>query len=182
MQEEYIVRNLKLFLTWVLVVISLCSSGCFGHSYPHMLEGDYILEKTDGFQEESTKGELYNFISNVRLELRKIDKQAYDKAKKVNVVSDFTREPDDSYFSFNVYLFDIELNEYRHVDFLYKSNTNNGPHAPTYYFDAVDQEENYNIGSIIFCPSYRSLRVSFSIGDKACYYSISLWSTQSDIM
>ena len=177
MQENYMVRNPKLLLTLVLVVISLCSSGCFGHSNPSMQEGDYILEKRDNFQKESTEEELCNFISNVRLELRKIDKQAYDKAKKVNVVSDFTREPDDSYFSFNVYLYDIELNEYRHIDFLYKSNTNNGPHAPTYYFDAVDQEKNYNIGSIIFCPSYRSLRISFSIGDKACYYSISLWST-----
>ena len=174
------VSNLKLLLTLMLVVIGLCSSGCFGHNYPNMEEGDYILEKNDGFQDESTKGELYEFVSNVKLELRKIDKQTYENAKKINVTSDFTMEQDDSYFSFNVYLFDIELNEYRHIDFLYKSN--NGPHDPTYYFDAVDQEENYNIGGIIFCPSYRSLRISFSIGDKACYYSISLWSTQSDIM
>ncbi len=166
------VRNLKLLLTWVLVVIGLCSSGCFGHSYPHMEDGDYILEKTDGFQDESTKGELYNFISNIKLELRKIDKQTYDEAKKVNVVSDFTREPDDSYFSFNVYLFDVELNEYRHIDFLYKSNTNNGPHAPTYYFDAVDQEESYSIRSIIFYPKCPYVRIGFNVEDKTCYYTV----------
>lgn len=164
------VRNLKLLLTWVLVVIGLCSSGCFGHSYPHMLEGDYILEKTDGFQDESTKGELYNFVSNIKLELRKIDKQTYDEAKKVNVVSDFTREQEDSYFSFNVYLFDVELNEYRHIDFLYKFD--NGPHDPLYYFDAVSQEENYGIGGIIFYSKCPYVRIVFNMGDKSCYYTV----------
>ena len=168
MQEDYMVHNLKLLLTWVLVVISLCSFGCFGHSYPHMLEGDYILEKRDNFQKESTEEELCNFISNVRLELRKIDKQAYDKAKKVNVVSDFTREPDDSYFSFNVYFFDIELTEYRHVDFLYKFD--NRPEVPMYFFCTVDQESNYNIDGIIF--EYRSsyLWISFNVAGDVCDY------------
>ena len=161
-------RKFKLFLMWCAILFILCSSGCFGHSYPHMLEGDYILEKRDNFQKESTEEELCNFISNVRLELRKIDKQAYDKAKKVNVVSDFTREPDDSYFSFNVYLFDIELNEYRHVDFLYKFD--NRPEVPMYFFGTVDQESNYNIDGIIF--EYRSsyLLISFNVAGDVCDY------------
>jgi len=163
-------RKFKLFLMWCAILFILCSSGCFGHSYPHMLEGDYILEKTDDFQEESTKGELYNFVSNVKLELRKIDKQTYDSAGGINVVSDFTREQDDSYFSFNVYLFDVELNEYRHIDFLYKFD--NGPHDPLYYFDTVSQEENYGISGIIFYSDCPQGRIVFNIGDKSCYYYV----------
>ena len=162
------IHKLKMLLTLAVIVVGLCGSGCFGHNYPNMAEGDYILEKSDSFQKESTEEELCNFISNVRLELRKIDKQTYDNAKKVNVVSDFTREQDDSYFSFNVYLFDVELNEYRHIDFLYKFD--NRPEVPMYFFGTVDQENNYNIDGIIFEYRNSYLHISFNVAGDICDY------------
>lgn len=128
--------KIKILLLLGVVFICLFLGACRVH-FDSFVEGDYVTaEEVDN-----------DIIPNIRLELYRIDRQAYTEADGVNVVCDFTKSGKDKYFSFSLYLFVNELDGYIKIDL---TNFEHLSHAPTYYCSPVDRDNDYGIGGFTF--------------------------------
>ena len=128
--------KLKIWLVLGVILFSLFLSAC-QPEFDSFVEGEYV-----------TANEVDNaIISKIRLELYNIDEQTYSEANGVNVVCDFTKSGADKYFSFDLYLFVNELDEYCKIDL---TDFEHLSHAPTYFCNPVDKDASYNISGITF--------------------------------
>lgn len=126
----------KLFIILGVILFSLFISGC-QPKFDSFIAGEYV----------STNEVDNDIISKIKIELNHIDEQTYSEANGVNVVCDFTQSGADQYFSFNLYLFVDELDEYCKIDL---TDFEHLSHSPTYYCCPADKDASYNISSITF--------------------------------
>lgn len=130
------IRKFSSFFIPSLILIAFFMGGC-SPKFDSFIEGEYI----------STNEVENDMISKIKLDLYHIDEQTYIEANGVNVVSDFTRSGEDQYFSFDLYFYIDELEEYRKIDL---TNFEHESHAYTYYCYSVDKEASYQIYAITF--------------------------------
>lgn len=123
-------------LTLGVILFSLFLSAC-QPKFDSFIEGEYV----------STDEVDNDIISKFKLELYHIDKQTYSEANGVNVVCDFTKSGADQYFSFDLYLFVNESDQYCKIDL---TDFEHLSQAPTYFCNPADKEASFNISSITF--------------------------------
>lgn len=137
----------KIFASMFLLVFGLCLVGCES-TLSNFVDGQYI----------STNEVDNELFSKIKLELYQIDDEKYLSSKGINVIHDISITEYDKYFSFELYLYLNEINEYVKINLTDFYPDKGSPQI--YYAYTIKGEENYNIESITFMYNHKKIMIS----------------------
>ena len=137
----------KILVSMFLLVFGLCLVGC-DSTLSNFGDGQYI----------STNEVDNELFSKIKLELYQIDDEKYLSSKGINVIQDISITEYDKYFSFELYLYLNEINEYVKINLTDFYPDKGSPQI--YYAYTIKGEENYNIESITFMYNHKKIMIS----------------------
>ena len=137
----------KILVSLFLLVFALCLAGCES-TLSNFVDGQYI----------STNEVDNEMFSKIKLELYQIDDEKYLSSKGINVIHDISITEYDKYFSFELYLYLNEINEYVKINLTDFYPDKGSPQI--YYAYTIKGEENYNIESITFMYNHKKIMIS----------------------
>ena len=137
----------KILVSMFLLVFGLCLVGC-DSTLSNFGDGQYI----------STNEVDNELFSKIKLELYQIDDEKYLSSKGINVIHDISITEYDKYFSFELYLYLNEINEYVKINLTDFYPDKGSPQI--YYAYTIKGEENYNIESITFMYNHKKIMIS----------------------
>ena len=137
----------KILVSMFLLVFGLCLVGCES-TLSYFIDGQYI----------STNEVDNELFSKIKLELYQIDDEKYLSSKGINVIQDISITEYDKYFSFKLYLYLNEINEYVKINLTDFYPDKGSPQV--YYAYTIKGEENYNIESITFMYNHKKIMIS----------------------
>ena len=135
-------RKFLICVSLMLLPFCLSLGGCVKRN--PLIEGEYV---------SSDKIENPVF-PKIKLELYHLNAQSYAEANGKNVICDVTQSGDEKYFSFDLYLYIEELNEYRKLDvneFEYMGG------SPQIYHSYSSDESGYSVNG----TDYKITQISF---------------------
>ena len=134
----------KLFFGLSMIIISQLVTGCTT-TFDSFIEGTYI--STEGNLDSELNEGKEEIISGIKLELYHISAKTYSEANGINVVKDTTKSDESQYFSYNLYLYIDEFEDYYKI---YLIDIEGDVHTPTYHCHTIDKDASYNVNGISF--------------------------------
>ena len=142
-----------------MLFITLFCTGC-QITLNNFIDGQYF----------STNEVDNNIFSKIKLELHQIDEEKYLSSNGVNVIRDISIIEYNKYFSFELYIYLDEVEEYKIINLNNFYPDEGSPQL--YYAYTIKDNENYGITGITFMYNHKKIMISHN--EKDYYYEISL--------
>ena len=127
-------KIIRIFLSMITIILSISLSGCIKRN--SFVDGQYISTNEVGNE----------IIPKIKLELHQIDEEKYISSNGINVIQDISITRYKKYFSFELYLYINNINDYVKINLTDFKPVLGAPQI--YDISPVKDEENYNISFI----------------------------------